>query len=163
MKQCGGDAFLPEATFEQRFFSLLMRIYRHLLQHAEQNTDRETLSPSQLWFLKRLFDAGAPQPISFFADGIFSNRSNASQMIDRLEAEALVCRVRNPHDRRSVLVELTEAGVERMHRAAERHQQLAQELLEPLTEEERADTLRIFERVLSLLQDRRAQVENRKD
>ncbi len=96
MNQCRIAAESPDATFEQRFFVLLMRIYRHLLQHAEQNKADDTLSPSQLWFLKRLFEAGKPQPISFFADGVFSNLSNASQMIDRLEAEGLVNRVRNP-------------------------------------------------------------------
>ena len=111
------------------------------------------LSPPQLWFLKRLFDAGAPQPISFFADDIFSNLSNASQMIDRLEAEGLVYRIDNPRDRRSKLVELTDLGVVRMHHAYERHHQLARDLLEPLTEEERSAALSTFKRVLALFED----------
>ena len=156
MNQCSVPAESPDATFEQRFFVLLMRIYRHLLQHAEQNRAIDTLSPPQLWFLKRLFEAGKPQPISFFADGVFSNLSNASQMIDRLEAEGMVNRIRHPRDRRSVLVELTDSGARRMRHADERHQQLAQDLLAPLSEAERAATLATFERVLSLLEDRSA-------
>jgi len=159
MNQCGVPAKSPDATFEQRFFVLLMRIYRHLLQHAEQNRADDTLSPSQLWFLKRLFEAGTSQPISFFADGVFSNLSNASQMIDRLEADGLVNRVRNPRDRRSVLVELTDLGAQRMRHADERHQQMAQALLEPLSEGERVETLATFERVLSLLENRSAEAD----
>ena len=97
---------------------------------------------------------GAPQPISFFADGFFSNLSNASQMIDRLEAEGLVYRINNPRDRRSKLVELTEQGVQRMNQAYERHHLLAQELLAPLSEQERNAAIATFERLLPLFEDR---------
>ncbi len=153
MKQIGRLQLPPDAPFEQQFFTLITRICRQLVLHAEQVKADDTLSPPQLWFLKRLYEAGAPQPISFFADGVYSNRSNASQMIDRLEAEGLVYRIRNPRDRRSVLVELTDAGVERMRHAEASHMQLARELLAPLTEEERVAALSTFERVLSLFED----------
>ena len=153
MKRCRGDAAAFDETFEAQFFTLLSRICRQLAQHAEQIKSAGTLSPPQLWFLKRLNDAGAPQPISFFADDIFSNLSNASQMIDRLEADGLVCRSDNPRDRRSKLVELTEQGARRMNQAYERHHRLARELLEPLTEEERGAALSTLTRVLALFED----------
>ena len=152
MKHVGKLKLPPDAPFEQQFFMLITRICRQLALHAEQIKADDSLSPPQLWFLKRLYDAGAPQPISFFADGVYSNRSNASQMIDRLEAEGLVYRISNPRDRRSVLVELTDAGVERMHHAEASHMQLARELLAPLNEEERAAALSTFERVLALFE-----------
>jgi len=151
-KRCADfEAF--DETFEHQFFTLLSRICRQLVQHAEQIKAAGMLSPPQLWFLKRLYDAGAPQPISFFADDIFSNLSNASQMIDRLAAEGLVYRIDNPRDRRSRLVELTDEGVQRMNYAYERHHLLAQELLEPLSEEERAAALSTLDRLLSLFED----------
>lgn len=153
MKQLGNMQLPPDAPFEQRFFTLITRICRQLALHAEQIKADDMLSPPQLWFLKRLYDAGAPQAISFFADGVFSNRSNASQMIDRLEAEGLVYRIKNPRDRRSVLVELTDAGVERMHHAQASHMQLARDLLAPLSDEERINALSTFERVLTLFQN----------
>ena len=153
MNQICADVDPLDETFEQQFFTLLSRICRQLVQHAEQIKSAGTLSPPQLWFLKRLFDAGAPQPISYFADGIFSNLSNASQMIDRLEADSMVYRIDNPRDRRSKLVELTDEGVRRMKHAYERHHALAQELLEPLSEEERIAALSTFRRVLSLFED----------
>ena len=153
MKHVGKLQLPPDAPFEQQFFMLITRICRQLALRAEHIKADDSLSPPQLWFLKRLYDAGAPQPISFFADGVYSNRSNASQMIDRLEAEGLVYRINNPRDRRSVLVELTDAGVERMHHAEASHMQLARELLAPLTEEERAAALSTFERVLALFEN----------
>ncbi len=156
MNQSGAAANWIDETFENRFFTLLTRICRQLMQHAEQFKAAGTLSPPQLWFLKRLYDAGAPQPISYFADGFFSNLSNASQMIDRLEAEGLVYRIDNPRDRRSKLVELTDVGVERMHQAYERHFKLAQEVLAPLSDQERATALATFERILALFDDQDA-------
>ncbi len=153
MNQSCAAGEAPDESFEQQFFTLLTRICRQLVLHAEQIKAAGMLSPPQLWFLKRLYDAGAPQPISFFADGVFSNLSNASQMIDRLEAEGLVYRIDNPRDRRSKLVELTEQGVQRMSHAHERHHLLARELLAPLPEEERRAALATLERVLSLFED----------
>ena len=153
VNQFGPDTEWSDDSFENRFFTLFTRIGRQLALHAEQFKVAGMLSPPQLWFLKRLYDAGSPQPISFFADDIFSNLSNASQMIDRLEADGLVYRIDNPRDRRSKLVELTEAGVQRMKQAYERHHLMARELLEPLTEEERRAAIAILERVLSLFEN----------
>lgn len=153
LNQADADNAALDETFESRFFTLLSRICRQLVQHAEQIKASGMLSPPQLWFMKRLHDAGAPQPISFFADGFFSNLSNASQMIDRLEADGLVQRISNPRDRRSKLVELTELGARRMNHAHEQHHKLAQELLAPLTERERRAALATLERVLSLFEN----------
>ena len=37
-------------------------------------------------------------------------RSNITQLVDRLEADVLVARADDPHDRRSILAGLTEEG-----------------------------------------------------
>ncbi len=139
--------------FEQEFFRLLMRIYRLLHQLADQQMAEFDLSPAQLWFLKRLDEAGSPQPISYFADGVFSNRSNATQMIDRLQAEGLVARIRNPHDRRSVLVQLTESGAHRLEGGRACHERLVEAVFQPLHEEERESAIRVLQRVLQALED----------
>ena len=153
-----GDAW--ESSFEQRFFVLLTRIYRLLHHHADHNMPADALSPPQLWFLKRLHDAGAPQPISYFADGVLSNRSNATQMVDRLQSEGLVSRVRNPEDRRSVLVELTAAGSRRLRDGHACLEEMAKELLEPLTAAERENTIVVLEKILALLERQLTQAED---
>ncbi len=152
MKQTCAEAAWNDDSFESHFFTLLTRICRQLVLHADQIKTAGMLSPPQLWFLKRLYDAGSPQPISYFADPVFSNLSNASQMIDRLEADGLVCRISNPRDRRSKLVELTDLGLVRMKQAYNRHHLLAQELLQPLSDDERRSALVTLERVLSLFE-----------
>jgi DNA-binding MarR family transcriptional regulator len=149
-----------ETSFEHRFFLLLTRIYRLLHHCADHNMPAHALSPPQLWFLKRLHDAGAPQPISYFADGVLSNRSNATQMVDRLQSEGLVKRVRNPADRRSVLVELTPSGSRRLHEGHECLEQMAKDLLAPLNPEERDNTILVLERILTLLERQIAPTED---
>ena len=141
-----------DAAFAHRFFALLTRINRLLQLHADHNMPADTLSPPQIWFLKRLSDAGAPQPISYFADGVISSRSNATQMVDRLESEGLVARVRNPHDRRSVLVELTASGSDRLRLGHAELERMAIELLAPLSPDERESIIAAFERVLALFE-----------
>ena len=141
-----------EVSFEHRFFVLLTRIYRLLHHHADHNMPADALTPPQLFFLKRLHDAGAPQPISYFADGVVSNRSNATQMVDRLEGEGLVARVRNPADRRSVLVELTDAGAGQLRDGHACLERMAVELFEPLNATERDDIINVLEKILALLE-----------
>lgn len=152
MKQiCGSESHEPR-SFEERFFVLLMRINRLLRQLADQEMMAQTLTPAQMWFLMRLAETGQPQPISYFADGVFSNRSNATQMIDRLESEGLVERMKNPTDRRSVLVRLTQNGEQRLKEGRACHDELALTLLGPLDETERRDAIRVLERVHGLLE-----------
>jgi len=68
------------------------------------------LSPIKFWTLNHLVAAGEPLPLSEIAERLHCARSNATQLIDRLEAEGLVHRIHDPHDRRMVRAELTPAG-----------------------------------------------------
>ncbi len=157
MNECDSRAFGEAQTFEEQFFQLMAGINRQLRQLSDQQLVQECVSPAQLFFLKRLHDAGAPQPVSFFAEGHFSSRSNASQMIDRLQAEGLVQRQGNPQDRRSVLVRLTELGAQRLREGHAQHLSLAQALFAPLSPAERENTLHSLRRVLGLLESFQAQ------
>ena len=48
--------------------------------------------------------------MSEIADAVLLSRSGLTRLVDRLEAKQLVRRGRHPDDRRSVVIELTEAG-----------------------------------------------------
>ena len=152
MNYCEPPELSEALTFEEEFFRLMAGINRQLRQLSDQQLVKDCISPTQLFFLKRLDDAGAPQPVSFFAEGLFSSRSNASQMIDRLQAEGLVHRQENPSDRRSVLVSLTEQGAARLREGHAQHLNLAKALFAPLNEQERANMIRALRQVLSLLE-----------
>ena len=68
------------------------------------------LSLAKFGALSRLVAAREPLPLSTLAERCACVRSNITQLVDRLEAENLVARVHDPHDRRSIRAELTEEG-----------------------------------------------------
>jgi DNA-binding MarR family transcriptional regulator len=68
------------------------------------------LSLAKFGALSRLVAAQEPLPLSTLAERCSCVRSNITQLVDRLEAEDLVARVHDPHDRRSIRAELTEEG-----------------------------------------------------
>lgn len=68
------------------------------------------LSLAKLGVLSKLVAAGEPLPLGTLADRCACVRSNITQLVDRLEAEKLVARSDDPHDRRSVRAELTSEG-----------------------------------------------------
>ena len=68
------------------------------------------LSLAKLAALQALIDAGDALPLNQLADRLSCVRSNITQLVDRLEADGLVRRRTDPHDRRLRLAVLTPAG-----------------------------------------------------
>ena len=68
------------------------------------------LSLPKLMALKALSDAGESMPLGQLAERLSCVKSNITQLVDRLEADGLVERQADPHDRRSRLATLTAAG-----------------------------------------------------
>jgi DNA-binding MarR family transcriptional regulator len=68
------------------------------------------LSLAKVGVLKNLAEAGTPLTLGELAERNSCVRSNITQLIDRLEADQLVRRVKDPHDRRSIRAALTPAG-----------------------------------------------------
>jgi DNA-binding MarR family transcriptional regulator len=71
------------------------------------------LSGAKFMALQHLALAGGPLTLSELADEAECVRSNITQLVDRLEADALVGRVDDSHDRRVIRAELTSLGRER--------------------------------------------------
>ena len=68
------------------------------------------LSLAKLAALKALSDAGESLPLTQLAERLSCVKSNITQLVDRLEADGLVQRQADPHDRRARLATLTAAG-----------------------------------------------------
>src|SRR5919106_9542 len=68
------------------------------------------LSLAKFGVLSKLAAAGEPLPLSTLAERSACVRSNITQLVDRLEADKLVIRVDDPHDRRLVRATLTAEG-----------------------------------------------------
>jgi DNA-binding MarR family transcriptional regulator len=103
------------------------------------------LSLAKFRVLSRLVSAGEPLALSTLAEHSSCVRSNITQLVDRLEADKLVVRVNDPHDRRLVLAAITGEGRARHEAAVEALARVERDLF-PQSQRE---TLR---RLLSVLQ-----------
>ena len=75
------------------------------------------------WYdvLVQLEESPGGIPMNALADRILYSKSGFTRVVDRMEEAELVRRVRPQHDRRSILVVLTDKGSETMERARRYH------------------------------------------
>jgi DNA-binding MarR family transcriptional regulator len=75
------------------------------------------------WYdvLVQLEDAPEGRRMNELADRILYSRSGLTRVVDRMEKDGLVRRVRPENDRRSIFVSLTDEGRETMERARRHH------------------------------------------
>jgi DNA-binding MarR family transcriptional regulator len=86
----------------------------HLVEaRLEAALEPHGLSVAKFRVLDRLVTTGEPLALRTLAKYAACVRSNITQLIDRLEADKLVVRGDDPHDRRSILAVLTEDGKRR--------------------------------------------------
>jgi DNA-binding MarR family transcriptional regulator len=97
--------------------------------------------------LLQLVQADAPLSLGTLAERLGSVKSNATQLIDRMEAEGLVRRLPDPTDRRAVLAQVTEEGLRRYRAGMQTLHVVEQELLEEYTQEERVQLVDLLERL----------------
>src|SRR6266496_3435833 len=84
--------------------------------------ERETGIPLR-WYdvVVRLEESPAGIPMNALADRILYSKSGFTRVVDRMEEAGLVRRVRPQHDRRSILVVLTDKGRTTMEQARRHH------------------------------------------
>jgi len=104
---------------EQEAFLNLWRTYDRLRALEDELFTGFDLTP-QLYNLLRLLKAARPEPVPTLAlaERLVSRAPDVTRMLDKLEARGLVSRVRSTEDRRSVLVEVTDAGLALLARVA---------------------------------------------
>jgi DNA-binding MarR family transcriptional regulator len=78
---------------------------------------------SQRWYdvLVHLEESPGGIPMNELAERILYSKSGFTRVVDRMEQEGLVRRVRPEHDRRSILVALTDKGTETLAEARRYH------------------------------------------
>src|SRR6185436_15519492 len=74
----------------------------------------QSVGISQRWYdvLVHLEESPDGIPMNELAERILYSKSGFTRVVDRMEDEGLVRRVRPEHDRRSILVVLTDKGIE---------------------------------------------------
>jgi DNA-binding MarR family transcriptional regulator len=130
--------FQAHETFDEvQIIQTLLHISRKVMLELDIALENVGLTGAKLWALKPLIEADDCLGVTQLAGCIHSGKSNATQIIDRMEAEGLVRRVANPDDRRSVLVEVTAEGKARYQLGIDLHRQVAQRLFAQLPEAQR--------------------------
>ena len=137
----------PFAPADATIFSLL-HVAHALEDKLEARLSSVGLSTPKFSVLSALVSSDSPLSLSELAARLSCVRSNMTQLVDRLEADALVRRVDDPSDRRAVKASITEHGRERQAAGAAEVAQLHQEFAANVAPSDRA----ALHRMLSALE-----------
>ena len=88
----------------------IISAFKQIEERFETALEPLGLSLAKFGCLANLVEAGEALPLRTLASRCACVRSNITQLVDRLEAEKLVVRADDPHDRRSVRAALTSEG-----------------------------------------------------
>jgi DNA-binding MarR family transcriptional regulator len=125
------------------------------LMHAGKFTEMQLdaalasagLSAAKWNALRHLMAAGGQLPLGQLAAKLSCVKSNATQLVDRLEAEKLVCRLPDVEDRRSIRAEITSEGRHAYELGRRVVDRFEQELLESYSPEERLALRKLLTRL----------------
>ena len=101
----------PSSSIEEKLSDLVREHSSAVLRHAAATAKRMGLEASELAALEHLQAAGAINQ-KRLGERLSRSPGAVTAMIDRLEKRGYVERIPNPEDRRSVLVNITKAGLE---------------------------------------------------
>lgn len=151
------DLFLPSSRTEisddlgQMLSEIVKAIHRQFKKQFHQFAGGQELTVPQIFLLRILVKKG-PTSISELAENLNLANSTVSGIVDRLERDGFVTRVRDEVDRRIVFVQLTE----RSERFKEQVPQFQQKFLNDLVEGVDDKTLKeiniSFRKVYELIQ-----------
>ena len=116
----------------------LARIGPLLARRQEAAFARFGLSRGEVGMLSALRTAGPPHRLSptRLSHGLMLSSAGVTSRLDRLERRGFVRRLPDPDDRRGVIVELTDSGVEIVDVAVEANSASERKLMEPFDPQE---------------------------
>jgi len=100
---------VPEVAFDLQILQSLRRLMRAADLFSHQLAKAHRVTSPQLMCLHRLLESDG-LTVSELSKAIFLSPSTVVGILDRLEAQELVTRVRSAEDRRKVLINVTQAG-----------------------------------------------------
>jgi DNA-binding MarR family transcriptional regulator len=123
---------------------LLARTSRRLYRSSMAELGPMGLTGGQARVIGYLEHAGAPARMADIAAALEVVPRTATSMVDGLEAAGLVARATDPHDRRSVLVSLTDDGSRLLRRLASARRKAAEAAFKPLPPSDRRELGRLL-------------------
>jgi DNA-binding MarR family transcriptional regulator len=129
----------------------LSRIGTHLARRQEATFERYGLGRGEVGLLSALRISEPPHQLSptRLAKGLMLSSAGVTQRIDRLERRGFVRRLADPNDRRGVLIELTDEGLEVVDAAVAANVASDRQLLGRLDAGELATLEEILRKLLS--------------
>jgi DNA-binding MarR family transcriptional regulator len=124
-----------------------------------QRVTGSDLDPGSFWMLKTLAHLG-PLRVTELASHANLDTSTVSRHVTQLERTGLVGRTRDPEDRRAQLVELNDAGRDRLHSAMAQRRALLTAGLQDWPAEDVTELARLLERFVSDIDTTHSSPEN---
>lgn len=140
----GGGA--EEPTTPQALSAVMSRFRTVTAEGAERLGASVELSPGQIAVLLAI-DEGAGN-VSAVAHQCLTHVSSSSRTIDTLVRNGLVDRSRDPADRRSVQLTLTDAGVDRVERVRDHRDRLTDVALAGMSADEQRQLVALLNRLM---------------
>jgi DNA-binding MarR family transcriptional regulator len=126
---------------------LLLRSGQVTDARLEQAFREARVTKAKMEALKQLIEAGEPLPLGQLAERLHCVKSNATTLVDRLEADGLVERMHEPGDRRTVFAQVTPEGRQSCLAGMQALKEVERELLEQYSSEERLQFIAFLNRL----------------
>ncbi|WP_055489536.1 MarR family winged helix-turn-helix transcriptional regulator [Streptomyces sp. TP-A0356] len=125
----------PDGLLAEQLLRLTRRVHRIQKRHLER---RELgITPAQSRLLRTLAHFGSPPRMADLAERLEVVPRAVTTLVDGLEASGRVRRVPDPTNRRVIRIEITDEGREALRELRAARRSAAEEILAPLTDEQR--------------------------
>ncbi|MFJ5535001.1 MarR family winged helix-turn-helix transcriptional regulator [Streptomyces sp. NPDC093261] len=125
----------PEGLLAEQLLRLTRRVHRIQKRHLERSD--LGITPAQSRLLRTLAHFGSPPRMADLAERLEVVPRAVTTLVDGLEASGRVRRVPDPSNRRVIRIEVTEQGREALRALRAARRAAAEEILAPLTDEQR--------------------------
>jgi DNA-binding MarR family transcriptional regulator len=125
-----------DGLLAEQLLRLTRRVHRIQKHHLEQRD--LGITPAQSRLLRTLAHWGSPPRMADLAERLEVVPRAVTTLVDGLEASGKVRRVPDPANRRVIRIELTDDGRGALRELRAARRSAAEEILAPLTEEQRA-------------------------
>ncbi|MGV9246097.1 MarR family winged helix-turn-helix transcriptional regulator [Streptomyces sp. NPDC003710] len=125
----------PDGLLAEQLLRLTRRVHRIQKRHLERCD--LGITPAQSRLLRTLAHFGSPPRMADLAERLEVVPRAVTTLVDGLEASGRVRRVPDPSNRRVIRIEVTDQGREALRAVRGARRSAAEEILAPLTDEQR--------------------------
>ncbi|MGW1162258.1 MarR family winged helix-turn-helix transcriptional regulator [Streptomyces sp. NPDC002513] len=125
----------PDGLLAEQLLRLTRRVHRIQKRHLERSD--LGITPAQSRLLRTLAHFGSPPRMADLAERLEVVPRAVTTLVDGLEASGRVRRVPDPSNRRVIRIEVTDQGQEALRALHGARRAAAEEILAPLTDEQR--------------------------